>query len=286
MDKKIICIIFIISLMLVFLGASVNASNEKISTADYKISQNCNECPINITVHDAWDLLTDTGNGIQFPIDVRYEEEWNYGFIDTPYPECPRRYVYDEFQYNETFLNWFIDEFADQDLVIYCASGGRSRIVSYLLCDANFTGIVYNMLGGINDWKDEGYPIRYNTPPAAPDIDGPTNVKVNTPTDYTLSTTDPESDVVYYWIKWCEDNVTEWNGPYASGEEVVFTHSWCHKGTFTIKAKAKDFYGYEGNWTELEVTVPRNKAFNQNLLELFAERFSHILPIVRYLLGY
>ena len=90
--------------MLVFLGSSVNASNEEISTADYKISQNCNECPINITVHDAWDLLTDSGNGIQIPIDVRSEQEWNYGFIDTPFPECPRWYVYDEFQYNETFF--------------------------------------------------------------------------------------------------------------------------------------------------------------------------------------
>ena len=220
MEKKIICQLCMISLMLVFLGASVNASNEEISTANYKISQNCNGCPINITVHDAWDLLTDTGNGIQIPIDVRSEQEWNYGFIDTPYPECPRWYVYDEFQYNETFLQWFINEFADQELVIDCASGMRSIIVSSLLCDANFTGIVYNMLGGINDWNDEGYPTRYNTPPVAPDIDGPKNVKVNTPTDYTLSTIDPESDVVYYWMKWGEDNVTEWNRPYATGEEV------------------------------------------------------------------
>jgi rhodanese-related sulfurtransferase len=282
MVKKLIITFFGISLMLVFSGTIVNASNEKLSNTSQIILKNLNECPINITVHEAWGLLTDTGNGIQIPIDVRYEQEWNYGFIDTPYPECPIRYDYDEFQYNETFGQWFINEYSGQDLVIYCASGGRSRIVSNALCDAGFTSIVYNMLGGINDWKDEGYPIRNNIPPEAPDINGPTTVKVNTTTDYTLSTTDLENDVVYYWIKWCTDNVTEWNGPHASEEEVVFNHSWCHKGTFTIQAKAMDFYGLESDIKELEITVPRNKTFDLDLIDMLFERFPRVLNMLRY----
>lgn len=284
MEKKLTITICGIFLMLVFSGTITNAGSEEISNTNEIILQNFNDCPINITVHDAWELLTDTGNGIQLPIDVRYEEEWNFAFIDTPYPECPIRYEYDEFQYNASFLQWFIDEFAEQDLVIYCASGGRSRIVSNILCDANFTGIVYNMLGGINDWKDEGYPVRNNTPPAAPDINGPTTVKVNTPTDYTLSTTDPESDVIYYWIKWCDNCTTEWDGPYESGEDVVFTYTWCHKGTFIIQAKAMDFYDLESDITELEITVPRNKAISLNLLDILFERFPQALMMFRYLL--
>jgi rhodanese-related sulfurtransferase len=270
--------------MLIFSGPIVNAENEEISNFNEIILHNFNECPINITVHEAWDLLTDTGNGIQTPIDVRYEQEWNYGFIDTPYPECPIRYDYDEFEYNVTFLQWFINEYSSQELVIYCASGGRSRIVSNVLCDANFTGIVYNMLGGINDWKDEGYPVRKNTAPEAPDINGPTQVKVNTPTDYTLSTTDIESDVVYYWIQWCDDNITEWDGPYESGEDVVFTNTWCHKGTFTIKAKAIDFYGLESEITELEITVPRIKVININLIDMLFEQFPQFQMMFRCLL--
>ena len=140
------------------------------------------------------------------------------------------------------------------------------------------------MLGGINDWKVEGYPIRNNTPPAAPDLNGPTTVKVNIPTDYTLSTTDTESDVVYYYIDWCGDCVTEWDGPYASGEEVVFTNSWCDKGTFTIKAKAKDFYGYEGNWTELEIIVPRNKIINRPLIQFLQSHPNMFLILQKMLL--
>jgi rhodanese-related sulfurtransferase len=284
MVKKLIITVCIISLILIFSGTIVNAGSEEIYKFNELNLQNFNECPINITVHEAWDLLTDTGNGIQTPIDVRYEQEWEYAFIDTPYPECPIRYDYDEFEYNETFLEWFINEYSGQELVIYCASGSRSRSVSNVLCNSNYTGIVNNMLGGINDWKDEGYPTRKNTAPNSPNINGPTTVKVNTPTDYTLSTTDLENDVVYYWIQWCDDNITEWNGPYASGEEVVFTNTWCHKGTFLIKAKAMDFYGFESGITELKITVPRNKMINLNLLDILFERFPLVNIMFRYLL--
>ena len=284
MVKKLIITVCLISLMLIFSGTIVNAGSKEKSNLNEITLQYFNQCPINITNHEAWELLTDTGNGIQTPIDVRYQQEWEYGFIDTPYPECPIRYEYDEFQYNASFLQWFIDEFAGQELVLYCASGGRSRIVSNVLCYANFTGVVYNMLGGINDWKDEGYPIRNNTPPAAPELNGPTTVKVNTPTDYTLSTTDLESDVVYYWIDWGDDNVTEWDGPYASGEEVKFTNTWCNKGTFTIQAKAMDFYCLESEISELEITVPRNKLINLNLLDILFERFPQVQMMFRYLL--
>ncbi len=284
MIKKFIINVCIIIVLLIFSGTIVNSGNPENSKINKITLQNFNECPIDITTLEAWGLLTDTGNGIQTPIDVRYEQEWEYGFIDTPYPECPIRYDYDEFEYNETFLQWFINEYSGQELVIYCASGGRSRIVSNALCNANFTGIVYNMLGGINDWRDEGYPIRNNTPPADPVINGPTTVKLNIPTDYTLSATDLESDVVYYWIQWCEDNITEWDGPYSSGEEVVFTNIWCHKGTFIIKAKAMDFYGFESDITELEITVPRNKMINLNLLHMLFERFPLVNIMFRYLL--
>jgi len=285
MEKKLIITLCGIILMLVFSGATVNAGKKEFSINIEINSQNFNECPINISVHEAWALLTDTGNGIQIPIDVRYESEWNMGFIDTPYPECPIRYEYDEFEYNETFLQWFIEEYDGQELIIYCAGGHRSLTVSNTLCSAGFTGTVNNMLGGISTWKNMGYPIRNNTAPDAPDINGPTQVKVNTLTDYIFTTTDLENDVVYYWIKWCEDTPDEWHGPYASGEEVVFNHSWCHVGTHTIQTIARDFYSFESEMTEFEVTVPRNKIFNLNLIELLFEQLTHDFPIIREFLG-
>ena len=43
----------------------------------------------NLTVNQTMELLNDTLNGKQTPIDVRTREEWNSGFIDAPWPECP-----------------------------------------------------------------------------------------------------------------------------------------------------------------------------------------------------
>ncbi len=128
------------------------------------------------------------------------------------------------------------------------------------------------------------YPEDVNRPPDPPTINGTTSVKVNKPTDYILSTTDPESDNVSYWIEWSEDSVTEWDGPYKSGEDVTFTHTWSKKGTYTIKAKAKDTYGDESEVTELQVTVPRNKVLDFNFLERLFERFPYVFPIIRNLL--
>ncbi len=281
--KKLIIAICVIGMMLVTSGVSISATSEYLSYNS--MPQKLNDCPMNITVHEAWDMLTDTGNGIQIPIDVRRENEWNSGYIDTPWPECPIWYEKDLFQ-NETWLPIFMEMYDGKDIVLYCKGGYRSYLVSILLCDAGFSGIVYNMLGGITDWIAQGYPIRNNTQPEAPTIDGPTTVNVNQPIDYTFSTADAENDGVYYWIDWCgEGHCGEWRGPYASGDEVTFNHTWEKKGTYLIKVKVKDFYENESDLTEFEITVPRNKVVESSFLERLFIRFPHAFLIIKYILG-
>ncbi len=127
-----------------------------------------------------------------------------------------------------------------------------------------------------------------NNPPETPEIDGPTSGNVGTEYDYTVSTTDPEGDDCYYWIEWCGEGCTSgWMGPYPSGEEQVFSHTWDEQGDFTIKVKAKDTYDAESDWATLEVSMPMNKPFNFNfnLIEWLFERFPNAFPILRYVLG-
>ena len=285
MKKKIIVSICVIGLMLVSSGVSVNAlriGNKQVfdMAADNSVPQNLNDCEIwNITVQEAWDLLNDTGNGIQYPIDVRRDYEWYAGFIDTPYPENPHWYCLDLLK-NETGLQIFLDTYDGDEVIMYCKGGYRSLVASYILCEANFTGKIYNMLGGITAWMAAGLPIRNNTPPADPTIDGPTNGKVGVKYDYNFSTTDAEGDVVYYWILWGDGcPAIEWIGPYESGEVVTLDHTYTTQGTFNISAKAKDFYGNESDWTKLTVTMPKNKALNLNLFERLFERYQ--LPLTR-----
>jgi len=139
------------------------------------------------------------------------------------------------------------------------------------------------------EWSDP-YPVRIgDQAPDAPAITGEINGEFGVEYEYTFNATDPEGDNVYYWIEWFEgDPSAEWEGPYASGEEITFNHIWYEKGTYTIRAKAKDVYDAEGDWGTLEVTMPKNQQTNNIWFLRFLERFSLLerllLPILNRLL--
>jgi hypothetical protein len=128
--------------------------------------------------------------------------------------------------------------------------------------------------------------IIVNHKPDAPVIDGLLKGKIGKPYDYTFNATDPDGDTILYFIDWNDNTTTGWIGPYNSGEEVVSTHTWTEKGNYIIKAKAKDPFGEESDWGTLEITMPKSSAlsFNMFFQQLF-ERFPHIFPILRHLMG-
>lgn len=85
--------------------------------------------------------------------------------------------------------------------------------------------------------------------PDQPTINGPTFGKPNTNYTFTLVSSDPENEDVYYYIDWGDGTVEDWIGPYSSGEPIDFTHSWDTVGEYNIKARAKDVNGARGIWT-------------------------------------
>jgi len=112
---------------------------------------------INITVSETWDMLT-AEEGIQFVVDDRTFEEYFNGRIDTPHRnDKPILYPLQLLE-QPFFLNLFITIFQNKDIIIYCRSANRSWIGANLLVDNGFQGVVYNMAGGINAWKAEGFP--------------------------------------------------------------------------------------------------------------------------------
>ena len=121
-----------------------------------------------------------------------------------------------------------------------------------------------------------------NTAPITPEISGPLNGKINQEQEYTIVTTDPDGDDVYYWVEFCADcQDAQWNGPYASGEEYVIGHTWSSPGDYTVRVKAKDSQGLESDWGSLEVSMPKSMNFVRiNLFEKLVERF----PIFKNLL--
>jgi hypothetical protein len=121
-------------------------------------------------------------------------------------------------------------------------------------------------------------------PPDKPIIDGPTVIKANRNYSYTFKATDPEDNYVWFYIDWGDGNTEEWIGPYLSREKIRLIHVWSEKGSYVIKAKARNIYLSESEWGTLEVNMPRNKISYSNLFISVISRFSNIFPLIRMLL--
>jgi hypothetical protein len=131
------------------------------------------------------------------------------------------------------------------------------------------------------------FTTKANQPPNPPTIHGAASGKAKQKYDYTFNSTDPNGDNVFYYIDWGDNSNSGWIGPYSSGVAITQSHTWSNKGTYTIKAKAKDIYGNESDWGTLSVTMPLS--YEPPHFRFFAwlfERFPHAFPILRQLLGY
>jgi thiol-disulfide isomerase/thioredoxin len=120
-----------------------------------------------------------------------------------------------------------------------------------------------------------------NTAPDTPTLDGPNNGKPNIEQDFTLQTTDPDEDEVYYYIEWGDETNSGWLGPYQSGEEITVSNTWSEEGSFTIRAKAKDNEDKESGWTTFDITMPRARYNRINIIKIFEEIYNIFLDLLK-----
>jgi hypothetical protein len=140
-------------------------------------------------------------------------------------------------------------------------------------------------LYGQSDWSEPTEIIIVeNQAPSEPTINGPLSAHPKKLITYTFSAVDPEGNDVYYMVSWGDGFVDGFEGPYASGEEVTFSHAWNSGGTYTIACVAKDIYDAKSPQGSLKLTIARNRAvFNLQLLR-FLEILMNRLPILEKLL--
>jgi len=268
----------VIGIILIFISAGffpiISGYDKKQFSDNYRgniVTKQLNDYT-NITVYEAWDLLNDTTNGIQIPVDVRKDYEWEAGFINTPYPESPIHYCLDLLE-EQSGLEEFIDLYDGKEVIFYCAKGGRSWVATQILVDSDFAGTIYNMVGGTTAWKTAGLPMRTNDPPEPPDIQGPGSGKKKTYYDFILNSQDPDEDGVKYFIDWGDGN-TEWTDFSESGQPLIVNHAWDKQGTYTTIFRAQDYYGAESDNSTGNMIIPKNKILNfaninMNILDLF-----------------
>jgi hypothetical protein len=129
-------------------------------------------------------------------------------------------------------------------------------------------------------WFETG--VQYN--PSAPVIIGPTEVVAGVEESYTFKATDQNGDEVMYHIDW-GDGQLEDTGYFPENQEVTVSHTWEDIGEVRIIATAIDTYKNEGPPGYLDVTVPKNKAynFNLNLLNWLFEQFPILQKIFIFL---
>jgi outer membrane protein assembly factor BamB len=113
--------------------------------------------------------------------------------------------------------------------------------------------------------------------PSAPQITGPTEVKPGECYNYTIVSTDPNGDDIYYYVSWGEPTYYEemigWFpselveiGPFPSGEEITINHTWTFGGpSYTMKVISKDTNNLVSPWSTLGVTMPENN--NQQIIK-------------------
>jgi len=124
-----------------------------------------------------------------------------------------------------------------------------------------------NLLG------DPAVALRISNPPEKPSKPiGSARVKKNIVYSYSTFAYDADGDEIYYKWDW-GDSMSQWMGPYKSGEVVNATHAWSESGVYEIRVKAKDAMGFESGWSEpLTVRVPYSFRFFDWLRQLFGGR--------------
>ena len=129
------------------------------------------------------------------------------------------------------------------------------------------------------EWSD-----LFFEPPIMNEIDGLTSGKAGDEHEYIFSATDPDGDDVTYVIDWGDDTGEEEFGPYPSGEEQTFSHTWSEKDTYTIRSMAKDIHGAESDWIELEVSMSKTKITVSPFIT-FLENHPHLFTLIRLIFG-
>jgi hypothetical protein len=101
-----------------------------------------------------------------------------------------------------------------------------------------------------------------NEPPFKPSVEGPLRATPGEVYPCRSSTSDPCEQRIYYLFDFGDGIKSGWLGPYESGQTAETSHKW-YKGTYELKAKAKDEYGLESEWSDTFIVhVTRSRPIN------------------------
>lgn len=137
----------------------------------------------------------------------------------------------------------------------------ESAIFNITTLSPGIHNITFKVRDNSNSWSEPTYAlmeVRENQAPFTPVIGGLQKGKVGEVIEFSFIATDPNSHRVSYYIQWGDGANEEWTMLSGSDEEIILTHEWVTRGSYEIKAKAKDEYGAESDWATMEVSMPKS----------------------------
>jgi len=235
---------------------------------------------IDITLNVDWEVQADQNNWLG-----EWEEQWYFlfkiempgiGVIKREKPKLDTILLDDSesgtfsitFTADESFVNWFL-------------------LVSLISFHARKNWFIPEEYQAVmtedRQWK-MGFEYD-NQGPKRPDRPvGPTTGEAGIEYEYTVTTTDPEGDDVYYLVNWDDSVNLDKYGPYPSGATATVKHVWEKEGNYNMQVLARDTYGWQSDWSDpLSVTMPRNRAINTPFLN-FLHNHPNMFPLIQRLL--
>ena len=138
-------------------------------------------------------------------------------------------------------------------------------------------------VGAMSEWST-GLTITVsesgNNPPTTPTITGPSTGTKGVPIDFTATTTDPDGDMIQYYFDFGDGTNSGWLPMVNSGTIVQVNHTFT-KGTYTVKAKARDTSLAESAYGSLSIKIPTSVGYipEMTFLRLFFLKLAQFFPI-------
>ncbi|KYK22450.1 hypothetical protein AYK21_03880 [Thermoplasmatales archaeon SG8-52-2] len=246
----------------VYFGTDSNPP--KVSDKQSETTYDPGEMDFNITFY--WKIISWDNH------DVSTEGElWSFTTKDNSPPNSPSNPDPDDGETDvdiNSDLSWTCTD-PDGDDLTYNVYFEADDPTPDVLVSENQTGTSYNP--GTMDYETTYYWQivawdTYDESTEGPIWEFTTMVEPNHPPDKPIifeeegtiyvTITDPDGDDLYIMIDYGDGEVTDWMGPYESGETVAIIHEWSEPGTYYIRVKAKDIYGAESPWSDpFEVVI-------------------------------
>ncbi|KYK29235.1 hypothetical protein AYK20_05985 [Thermoplasmatales archaeon SG8-52-1] len=206
---------------------------------------------------------------------------------DAGYPYTFNVTVTDNDELSGVFVEYWYDEGIHFNESMTDIQNGMWEYTIIINLTSNALHFIISAFDLSDNWADTNVihvPIGPNNAPDVPKINGPPLGTAGILYEYTFVSTDPDGDdIAEYIIDWGDGQVMTITGPFESGITQTKTHTWTSQGTYTIKAKAKDIFGFESDWGELVVKMPRNRAINTlyKILYNFLQSHPNLFPILQ-----